>query len=113
VDAFFSHYDVYLTPVLRRLPPKIGELAPTVPFEKLLADCIDLIAYTPLYNAAGIPAMSVPLSMSESGLPIGSQFGAKAGNERVLLELAYELEQARPWTNRSPSNIGDATFNRT
>jgi amidase len=102
VDAFFSGYDVYLTPVVRRLPPKIGEFAPTVPFENLLANCIDYIAYTPLYNATGIPAMSVPLSMSKDGLPIGSQFAARAGDERTLLELAYELEQVRPWAQRWP-----------
>lgn len=102
IDAFFSSFDVYLTPVLRRLPPKIGEFAPTVPFEKLLSNCIDYIAYTPLFNATGVPAMSVPLAMSKDGLPIGSHFVARAGNERTLLELAYELEEAQPWAQRWP-----------
>lgn len=102
VDAFFSRYDVYLTPVLRRLPAKIGEYAPTIEFKKLLDGCIDYITYTPLHNAIGAPAMSVPLGMSPEGLPIGAHFAARVGDERTLLELAYELEQARPWANRWP-----------
>jgi amidase len=46
--------------------------------------------------------MSVPLSWSHGGLPIGSHFSAAKGEERKLLELAYELEHARPWTQRKP-----------
>ena len=62
--------------------------------------------YTPQHNAAGTPAMSVPLSMSPSGLPIGSQFASGVGRERTLLELAFELEQARPWADRwAPHSI--------
>jgi amidase len=102
IDDFFSRYDVYLTPVLRRLPAKIGEYAPTIEFEKLLESCIDYITYTPLHNATGAPAMSVPLGMSTDGLPIGAHFAARIGDERTLLELAYELEQTRPWANRWP-----------
>lgn len=54
---------------------------------------------TPLHNAAGTPAMSVPPSCNDKGLPVGSQFAAPVGGEKVLAELAYELEQARPWAN--------------
>jgi amidase len=60
----------------------------------------DYVAYTPLQNAAGAPAMSMPLSMSPDGLPIGAHFAAAKGQERTLLELAYELEQAAPWAGR-------------
>jgi amidase len=102
IDAFFSRYDVYLTPVLRGLPVRIGEHAPTVPFETLFERCSNHISYTPLHNAVGTPAMSVPLSMSSQGLPIGSQFAARAGDERTLLQLAYELEEARPWAHLWP-----------
>ncbi|MEJ2117632.1 MAG: amidase [Alphaproteobacteria bacterium] len=101
-DEFFSRYDVHLTPVLRRLPVRIGEFAPDTPFDDLLAACVDHITYTPLHNAMGTPAMSVPLSWSANGLPIGSQFAAQAGDERTLLELAYELEEARAWADKWP-----------
>jgi amidase len=46
--------------------------------------------------------MSVPLHWTPEGLPIGTMISARAGNERTLFELAYELETARPWAHRAP-----------
>jgi amidase len=46
--------------------------------------------------------MSLPLGMSQNGLPIGSQFAAAKGREGLLYALAYELEAARPWVTRTP-----------
>ena len=61
----------------------------------------DRMAFTAPANVAGIPAMSVPLYWDrQSGLPIGTMFQAALGNDRVLYELAYELEEARPWKDR-------------
>ena len=71
-------------------------------FERLLEQVVAYASHTPPQNAAGNPAMSVPLSLSSGGLPIGSQFSARRGDERTLLELAYELEEARPWAARWP-----------
>ena len=100
--SFMKDYDVWLTPVLAATPPKTGEQAPTVPFDTLRERVFRYVSYTPLHNVVGTPAMSVPLSWSDAGLPIGAQFAASPGEERVLLELAFELEQARPWANRYP-----------
>ena len=95
-------YDVVLSPVLSTPPPRIGYFSPTVPFEELMDRMGTYVAYTPVYNVTGQPAMSVPLGWSTDGLPIGSQFAAKVGDERTLLELAYELEKARPWADKWP-----------
>jgi amidase len=102
IAEFFTHYDAWLTPVLSSPPPKLGEQAPTVPFPILYDRIVGYAAYTPVHNAAGTPAMSVPLGMSGSGLPIGSQFAAAKGNEALLYALAYELEQAQPWAGKHP-----------
>ena len=61
-------------------------------------------AYTPWQNAAGTPAMSVPLYQSTGGLPIGIQFSAAMGREDTLLEMAYALEDALPWADRWPAH---------
>ena len=90
-----------LNPVLAKTTVPLGEFAPTLPFEKFLT-IQDYVAYTPLINAVGAPAMSVPLGMSATGLPIGAHFAAKAGDEKTLLELAYQLEQAKPWFGLHP-----------
>jgi amidase len=62
------------------------------------------LGFTSPMNAFGLPAMTVPLHMGTEGLPIGSHFTAKHGQEPMLLELAYELEAARPWKDKWPPN---------
>jgi amidase len=101
IDAFLEPYDAWLTPVLSAPPVRLGEQAPTVPFATLYDRTMSYVAYTPLHNVAGTPAMSVPLGMSEDNLPIGSQFAAAKGAEGLLFALAYELEQAQPWSRRT------------
>jgi amidase len=103
LDDFFAGVHVWLTPVLASPPPPLGELAPDVPFATLRERCIRYVSYTPVHNAAGTPAMSVPLAWSAAGLPIGTQFAARQGEEATLFALAYELEEARPWRDRWPA----------
>ena len=56
------------------------------------------VAFTPLNNIAGTPAISLPLAMAADGLPIGVQLSAAHGDERTLLETAFYLEAAQPFT---------------
>jgi amidase len=102
VDAFFDRHDVLLTPVLSRITPRVGELAPDLPFQVHFERALGYLGFTPVQNASGTPGMSVPLHWSQDGLPIGSHFAGRAGGERTLLELAYELEAAFPWAARRP-----------
>lgn len=102
-------YDVILSPVLTREPARIGELV--VPDESLsLEDMIERShRYSPfaaLFNASGQPAMSVPLSWSAAGLPMGAHFAGRFGEEGVLLGLAGQLERVRPWRGRVPGVSG-------
>jgi amidase len=92
-----STYDVVLTPTLADVPPRVGHLDPTAPYEQIIARLIEWVAFTPLQNATGEPAISLPLGQSQSGLPVGMMFAAGVGEEARLLELAFELEQAQPW----------------
>ncbi len=100
VAEFHEKYDVFLTPVLSAPPPKTGYLAPTVEFDELMKRVLAIVTYTPLANATGIPAMSVPLHWTKEGLPVGSHFSAKLGAEAKLLALAFQLEEARPWAKK-------------
>ena len=100
--ALFDGYDVMLSPVFRVPPFLLGYHDPTGDFDTILERVLDAVAYTPLQNATGMPGMSVPLHWTAEELPVGVQFSAWRGEERTLLELAYELEEARPWSQRTP-----------
>jgi amidase len=93
----FRTHDVVLTPTLADPPTPIGHFDPTADYQQIIARLMDWVAFTPLQNATGDPAISLPLAESAAGLPIGMMFSAAPGQERRLLELAYELEAARPW----------------
>ncbi len=94
---FFGDYDVLLTPTLAHETPRVGHLDPTGDFQQIMDRILEWVAFTPLQNATGDPAISLPLTRTASGLPQGMMFAAQRGAEARLLELAYELEEARPW----------------
>ena len=96
-ERLHSTYDLLLTPTLADVTPRIGHLDPTADYQQVIERLIDWVAFTPLQNVTGEPAMSLPLARSASGLPIGMMFSAPFGRDARLLELAYELEAARPW----------------
>jgi amidase len=50
----------------------------------------------------GTPAISLPLALHADGLPIGVQLGAHPAQEHLLLQVAAQLEAARPWAQRLP-----------
>ncbi|MBV9350380.1 MAG: amidase [Mycobacterium sp.] len=94
---FFRSYDAVLTPTLADETPLIGYLDPTADFQQIMDRLISWVAFTPLQNVTGEPAISLPLAHSAAGLPVGMMLSADIGREARLLELAYELEEARPW----------------
>ena len=103
IGAMFDRYDVLLLSTLGRLPVPVGELSITDVEEHAYTDAMyRFIPNTQPFNINGSPAMSVPLAWSKDGLPIGIQFVARNGNEALLLRLAGQLEQARPWAQRRP-----------
>ena len=93
---FFRTYDAVLTPTVADETPRIGYFAPTE-FQPLMQRLVDWVAFTPLQNVTGDPAISLPLAQTADGMPVGMMLAADIGQEALLLELAYELEEARPW----------------
>ena len=93
----FADHDVVLNPTVARVTPELGWLHPEQPYETVIERLMTWVAFTPLQNATGDPAISLPLGTSSTGLPIGHQFSAARGQDRRLLELSYELEEAQPF----------------
>ncbi|MGS0892552.1 amidase [Burkholderia stagnalis] len=106
VGAWFERFDVLLTPTLPHGAPAIGIYAQGSESMNGL-EWTDRVfrhsPFTPPFNVAGGPAMSVPLASDPAtGLPIGVQFAAGFAREDTLLRLAGQLEQSRPWSGRRP-----------
>ncbi|MGH8993806.1 MAG: amidase family protein, partial [Acidimicrobiia bacterium] len=97
-------FDLLLTPTLAEPPVPLGTFAsqPDNPLGSLFragAFC----PFTPPFNITGQPAISLPLHWTPAGLPVGVQLVAAYGAEDVLLRVAAQLEEARPWAGRWPS----------
>ncbi|MFC3711822.1 amidase [Sphingoaurantiacus capsulatus] len=107
-NAQFETIDIYMTPVLALPPVPIGFLSTSDPFEQQQERLNSYVAYTPVENVAGAPSIALPMGQSRDGLPIGIQFATKPGGERVLLELAFELERELEWyRNKPPLWVGE------
>ena len=126
---FHQRYDMLLTPTLAHPPIRHGQGDPTAAeqtaldlldrtrllglfariglldgsVDKIARDSLQYVPFTQLANLTGTPAMSVPLHWTADGLPLGVQFVARIGEEGRLLQLARQLEEARPWFDRLPA----------
>lgn len=96
-EAKLGQYDVVMSPVLSHKTPKIGYLSPELSYEEILDRTINFATYCGLQNISGDPSMSLPLGTDSDGMPMGVLFTAPYGMDQRLLELAYELEAAKPW----------------
>jgi amidase len=96
-------FDLLLTPTLGEPPPPLGSFGfnPDQP-DGFLRRAVPTGGFTAYWNATGQPAISLPLRWSDDGLPIGTQLIGAYGDEGLLLRVAAQLEQARPWADRRP-----------
>jgi len=107
VLGFFEDIDVYLTPVMGTPVPEIGHIDPVnLEPKEVNRRQGRAFPFTPPFNFSGQPSMSLPLEMSESGLPIGMMFTAKYADEATLFRLAAQLEKESPWAARRPQVWG-------
>lgn len=100
---FDEEFDLLLTPTMAIEPPPVGLLAqvhaqPDFPPMEI----VSMAAFTALFNITGQPAVSLPLHVSPSGLPVGVQLVAGAFRDAQLIRVASQLEAADPWIHRYP-----------
>lgn len=103
VARFFLDYDIWLTPTIAEPPTRLGAFNPPPGDPMYAMRRSGLFSpFTSICNITGQPAMSVPLHWNTEGLPIGTHFVGRFGDEATLFRLASQLEEARPWANRRP-----------
>jgi amidase len=101
--AFLEQFDVLLTPALAERPLPIGSLDTAAPDPMATFTRSGLFTpFTPIFNASGQPAISVPLYQGVDGMPLGVQLVGRPAGEAGLLALAAQLEAANPWAQRRP-----------
>ena len=125
LSQFHAQYDCWLSPTMSAPPLAIGAMntpwtlnllsnvvarlglagaiRQTPSFKNTVVQNLGWTPYTQLANLTGRPAMSVPLYWTPEGLPLGVQFVGGLNSEALLLQLAAQLEGARPWFGRRPS----------
>ncbi|GAA0321810.1 amidase family protein [Bacillus carboniphilus] len=114
MEEFHETYDLYLTPATAFPAPKIGEQDPTPAeqmaisvvgklgagsllkragiVDKLAVDNLSRVPFSQLANLTGQPAMTLPVKLSSTGLPIGVQVVAAREREDLLYKLAGQME---------------------
>jgi len=106
LGAFYTKHDIWLSPTTARVSEPWGRYnlsRPGVGTHNMRDELFKPpCQYTLPHNVMGTPAMSLPLAMHSSGLPIGVQLAAKPAAEHLLLQLAAALEEAMPWKERIP-----------
>ncbi|KAB2918444.1 MAG: amidase [Hyphomicrobiaceae bacterium] len=106
LGAFYTRYDIWLSPTTARPSEpwgnyhlsKKGVGASNNAQELFKIPC----QYTIPHNIMGTPAMSLPLAMHSTGVPIGVQLAGRPADEHLLIQLAKALEEAMPWRDRVP-----------
>ena len=98
VDDALGRNDVLLHPTMGRVTPELGWIDPSLDFETVMPRMLEWASFAALYNASGHPAVSLPLGHDDAtNTPIGMHFSARWGQERTLLELGLQLEEAQPF----------------
>jgi len=106
LSRFFADYDIWLSPTTAKVAEPHGTFnlgradasIDEIPAKQLAVPC----QFALPHNVMGTPAVSLPLAMHASGLPVGIQIGARPAQEHVVLQLAAALEDAMPWAGRVP-----------
>ena len=106
IIAFWADHDLLVTPVLAERPLPVGELDGSIPDAAAAMERSGRFTpYPALFNATGQPAISVPMGFGEDGLPSAVQIVGKPLGEDTLLQVAAQIESARPWAGRRPDVV--------
>jgi amidase len=98
---YFERHEVLLTPTTARPPVAAGQWEG----RSALATLLGMVAAYPFtghWNLTGQPCVSVPVGMSDDGLPLGVQLVGRHGAEATLIGLAAQLEAELGWAERRP-----------
>src|SRR5207244_8112374 len=102
INSLFKSHDVLITPVVAQ-PPALADMWANRGLLRNLLASTPWITYTQPWNLTGQPAITVPICIAGSELPVAVQLVARPGDEATVVRLAGQLERAQVWTSRRPA----------
>jgi amidase len=104
VSRWGSEFDILLTPTMSILPPRAGavleELHASSETSSSSLTVLQMAVFTSAFNMTGQPAISLPVHVTDSGVPVGVQLVSGPWDEMTLLALSAQVETAIGWAQR-------------
>ncbi|MFB4317222.1 amidase [Actinomadura sp. 21ATH] len=99
-------FDVLLTPTMACQPPELGAVRADANRDAKVAQpsALLMVSFTLLCNITGQPAISLPVHIAPTGLPVGVQLIGAPFDEATLLRLAAALEAETNWPHAVPAD---------
>lgn len=108
MSRFMQDIDVLLMPMAARAPWKVDDVVLTMERDVFYRDALGYSDFSAICNCTGQPAITLPLTLNAAGIPVGTHFAARYGDEKTLIRLAAQIERAAPWTKRVSSLFAEA-----
>lgn len=105
IVEWLLQFDVLLTPTLAQPPVPVGWVLEDDDVNEQVRRAGSFTPFTQFANLSGLPAVSLPLSWSDEGLPIGVMLLGRPAGEAALIRVSAQLERARPWRDRRPALV--------
>ncbi|HMV71192.1 MAG TPA: amidase [Pseudomonadales bacterium] len=100
ISRFMENIDVLLMPMAARAPWKVDDIVLTMEKDVFYREALGYSDFSAIFNCTGQPAITLPLTVNAAGIPVGTHFAARYGDEKTLIRLAAQIEQAAPWQQR-------------
>lgn len=98
----FSGFDAVITPTLAMTPRPVGWYD-SEDAELNFAQQVKYTPFTSFVNVSGLPAITLPVGVTEEGLPMGVQLVGRPGGEHVLISIGAQVERRLRWQDRHPA----------
>jgi amidase len=106
IDAWCGEADLCLSPTTGLVAPVVGlgtsSGDPRADFDRF----VPFATYTAPFNVAGRPAASLPVGLSDDGLPLGVQLAGRRGEDARVLAACHQLEVAGVARFTAPGPLG-------
>lgn len=103
--AFWDTYEFLVAPVSQVVPFAVQDEFPQNIDGVEMENYVSWMRSSSRITVLGVPALSLPCSFSDEGLPIGIQIVSRPRNEHALLCFALAFEAARPTGKRRPPAV--------